>query len=246
MKHLFKLIVLLPLVFFTGCNEDAEIGNIIGTQITGNANDGDSTTPSDRYGPAGNDRDATDSKTMASSANAKFNELSGKAKAETLNPGGPTITDDEARGASFNKVVSQFIVKKAGAFTFNITLNVKKVELVGKGKMNITVQANILNNDGTGYPNGGITNLSFEFKKNQQGTVDVVIAGDTSSPEHPQSNGDYNRSLRGPNSGISLNPGNYRLEFDLRIIATAPTAKDANNNTQLASVENVTAKIELR
>jgi hypothetical protein len=45
---------------------------------------------------------------------------------------------------------------------------------------------------------------------------------------------------------VNSNPGNYQLEFDLRIIATAPTAKDANNNTQRASVEDVIAKIKAR
>lgn len=233
-----------------GCpnkNANAEIvDTIIGTQITGRANDGDSATPSDRYGPGGADRDAEDSKTKASSVNPTFDTLKGRAVAETLNPGGATVVEDEARGASFNKVVSEFKVTNAGVFSFDIQLDVKKVKLIGEGKMNINVQANILKNDGTAFPNGSISTINFEFKKNQAGTVDIIIANDINNPDHPKANGDYKRTITGPNGGIQMPAGNYRIEFDLRIIATAPTAMGLNNQAHKAEVEEVTATIALR
>ena len=250
MKTTFKIIAIALLFLGKGCpdrNADAEIkNNIISTQITGSANDGDSTTPTDNYGPAGADKDAEDSKTKASSDNPTFNTLGAKAMAETLNPGGATIVEDEARGASFNKVVSQFTVTNAGAFSFDIQLDVKKVKLQGDGKMDITVQANILNNDGTAFPNGSISNTNFKFKKNQAGAMEVIIANDNNNPDQLRANGDYKRTLSGPNGGIQLPAGDYRIEFDLRVIATAPTAMGPNNQPHRAEVEGVKASIALR
>ena len=221
---------------------------LVSTQILGSANDGDSTTPVDSYGPGGTDMDAKDSITKASSVDPKDHTLGGRAEAETFNPGGQTVIEDEARATSFNKEISSLVVDKAGSFKFKITLEVKKIELVGDGKLDISVSANVLDKNGNTMPNAQITSSTFKAKKNANGSVDIVITQETnpSTTEHPQGNGDFSKSLPKPDKGLQLAKGNYRIEFDLRIIATAPTTQGPNNLAHRASVESVTAKIELR
>ena len=61
----------ISFILISGCDEkkpSAQLtGTVVSTQLTGNADDGDSTTPPDSYGPTGADRDAEDSKTKSSS-----------------------------------------------------------------------------------------------------------------------------------------------------------------------------------
>ena len=238
-------------MLFCSCNggKDAEIvNNITSTQFTGNAND-ENSAPQGRqtYGPNDGKTKAEDNLTKASYVSHKYNELAGKTEAECDNPGANTITGDKARAASFNKVVTQFKVNKAGNFTFDIELDVDQVKIRHGEKVTVTVQASILNAYGTAYPNGGIANTSFDFQKNQTGNLEVIIGGDTANPDQPQANGDYNRTLSGPNRGVRFNQaGNYLLEFDLRIIATALVQRGADGKTHRAEVKNVKAKITLR
>lgn len=250
MKTAFLITAFSLFVFANGCDDssktDAEIvDNILSTQLTGSADDGDTTTPSDSYGPAGNDMDAEDSKTKASSTAPAYNIVTGKVTAETLNPGGQTIIEDEARASSFNKVVSPLKVNKAGSFTFDIDLDVRDITLVGEGKVTITVQASVLNNNGVAVQNGGIANVTFEARNNQAGTAEIIIANDSANPDSLQNN-DYTKTLSGPNGGVQLGKGDFRLELDLRIIATAPTAQGPNTNAHSAKTGEVKAEIKLR
>ncbi|MEJ2595225.1 MAG: hypothetical protein P8100_08915 [bacterium] len=221
-------------------------GTVVSTQLIGNADDGDSTTPPDRYGPTGNDRNAEDSKTKSSSSNPTFNKLGGHAEAETLNPGPNTITSDEARAASFNKVVSALKVKIAGKLKFQIDLDVRHPEIHGTAKLNITLKAGLLKNDGTDVPQGGIINKSFRVELNQSGSTIIVIDGDANQAEQPDSNGNYQKVMTVPVGGVQLQAGDYRLEFDLRVIATASTAENTETQANRASVDSVSAKISLR
>ncbi len=239
----------ISFILISGCDEkkpSAQLtGTVVSTQLTGNADDGDSTTPPDRYGPAGNDRDAEDSKTKSSSGNPTFNKISGSAEAETLDPGSNTITSDEARAASFNKVVSALKVKIAGSFKFKIDLDVQHPEINGIAKLNITVQANVLKNDGTDFPQGGIINKTFEVELNPSGSLDILVDNDQNQVEQPDANGNYQKVLTGPTGGIQLQAGDYRIEFDVRIVATASTAENIDNQASRASVDRVSAKISL-
>ena len=252
--YLMTILAFFVVIFFCSCDgnkapKDAEIiNNISSTQFTGNATD-ENSAPQGRqtYGPADGKTKAEDNKTKASYVGHKFNELAGKAEAECDKPGANTITGDEARAFSSNKVVSQFKVNKDGNFTFDITLDVDEVKIRHDGKVNITVQANILNANGTDYKDGGIANIPFEFQKNQNGNLEVIIFGDTANPDQPQANGDYNRTLSGPNGGVQFNQaGNYLLEFSLRILATAPVQTGNDGTPYRAEVKNVKATITIR
>jgi predicted nucleic acid-binding Zn-ribbon protein len=245
MRRILKLAVISFIVLnVTGC--DAEIvDNIISTQILGSADDGDSENPRDDYrGPA--DLDAEDRLTKASSVQPKFNEVAGSAEAEPRDPAANTVVGDEAVAKSFNKVVSELRVRKNGNYTFNIDLDVNNVQLRHDGTVTIQVAAAVLNSQGVSVPNGGITNITFEFKRNAAGATDVIIAGDTANPDSTQANGDYNKTLSGPSGGINLQPGIYRLEFDLRITARAPVQIGNDGQRHRASVESAKATISLR
>lgn len=220
---------------------------LVSTQILGSANDGDPTTAKDSYKTGDTPMAAKDSKTKASSIAPKDHTLGGRAEAETLNPSGQTADEDEARSTSFNKEISSLVVEKAGTFTFKITLNVKKIELVGDGKLDISVSANVLDKNGNTMPNAQITSTTFKSKKNANGTVDIDIKQETNPTitEHPLADSSFSKALKKPDNGLQLSKGNYRIEFDLRIIATASTTQGPNNLAHRASVESVTAKIEL-
>ena len=118
----------------------------------------------------------------------------------------------------------------------------------GDGKLNITIKANILNKDGTAFPQGGITDARYGFSKNATtGKVDINMNGNDLANEHPDANGDYSKQLpAGIMNAIRLPKREYKIEFDLRILATAPTAQGQNNQAHRAEVEKVKATIELK
>jgi len=246
-------LLLMGLLGNNGCGDgngdngpDAEIvNNIISTQILGQADDADSTTPADRYtGPA--ELSAMDQRTNSSSVQPLFNEVAGKAEAESLDPSANTVTGDEAVATSFNKVVSEFRVDNNGRFTFDIALDVDQVALRHDGIVSIQVAAALLDNQGAAVPNGGIANITFRFQQNEGDSIDVVIADDEDNPDNTQANGDYNRTLSGPSSGVNLQAGSYRLELDLRITARAPVQVGDDGQRHRAAVEAAKATITLR
>lgn len=239
-----SLVLGVVLAGLVGCNGTI-VDNIISTQILGDADDADSTNPSQRYrGPA--DFDADDQRTKASSVQPKFNEVAGKAEAESLDPSANTVTGDEAVANSFNKVVSEFRVNINGNFTFDIVLDVDQVLLRHDGTVTIQVAAAILDKQGVAVQNGGIANVTLEFRRNARGTIDVIIAGDTTNPDSAQPNGDYNRTLSGPSGGIRLQAGTYRLELDLRIKARAPVQVGSDGQRHRAAVSAAKTTISLR
>ncbi len=243
-KRLLALALGVVLTGLLGCNGRI-VDNIISTQIVGDADDADSTTPPQRYmGPA--DLDAEDQRTKASSVQPKFNEVAGAAEAESLDPSANTVTGDVAVANSFNKVVSEFRVNNNGNFTFDIALDVDQVQLRHDGTVTIQVAAAILDSQGVTVPNGGITNIAFEFRRNASGGTDVIIAGDTANPDSTQPSGDYNRTLSGPSGGINLQAGSYRLELDLRITARAPVQVGDDGQRHRAAVRAAKATIKLR
>jgi len=253
-KRWLILILGVVLIGFARCGgedgkddgADAEIvDEIISTQITGQADDADSTTPADRYTGPG-DLDAEDQRTKSSSVQPTFEEVAGKAEAESLDPSANTVTGDEAVATSFNKVVSRLRVARNGSFTFDIELGVDGVELRHDGTVMIQVAAAILDDQGVSVPAGGIANITFEFRKNEGDSTDVIIAGDEDNPENPDADGDYTRTLSGPSGGVTLPPGNYRLEFDLRITARAPVLVGDDGQRHRAAVEAAKATIELQ
>jgi hypothetical protein len=240
------LFVVVMAFALAGCEGDATIvENIISTQILGDADDADSTTPADRYKGLA-DLDAEDQRTRALSVEPKFNEVSGKAEAESLDPAANTVTGDEALANSFNKVVSELQVSKKGTFTFDITFDVDRVEIRHNGTVAIQVAAAILNNQGIAVPNGGIANIDFEFRQNADGDVEVILNGDMDNPDSVPSNGNYNRKLSGPGGGVKLVAGNYRLELDLRIRARAPVLIGEDGQRHRAAVKEAKATIALR
>jgi hypothetical protein len=221
------------------------VNRILATQLVGSADDGDSETAPDRYNGAA-DLDATDRRTKASSVAARFDRVSGKAEAEAFDPASNTLTSDVAIATSNNKVVSSLTVNGGGPFTFHIELDVDRVVVRNGATVEIQVVAAILDSQGSTVPGGGITNTSFLFRPNGAGGTEVIIQDDGENPDATEGNGDYDRTLSGPNGGIALRPGAYRLELDLRIRAIAPIQTGPDGRRDRAAVEAASATIRLR
>jgi hypothetical protein len=220
------------------------LNQILRTQLVGSADDGDSANQPDRYNGPG-DLDATDQRTRSSSVAPAFNRVSGAAEAESFDPASQTLTDDAAVATSNNKVVSRLRVTRAIPLTFDIDLDVDRVEVRNGGTVEIQVVAAILDAQGNAVPGGGITNINFRFQPNAAGGIDVIVQDDA-DPENTEPNGDYDRTLSGPNGGIALQPGNYQIELDLRIRATAPIQTGPDGRRDRAAVESAKATIRLR
>ena len=220
-------------------------GQIVRTQLVGSADDGDSETPADRYtGPR--DLAAADRRTQATSVAPLSNRVAGAAAAEAFDPASPTLTNDAAIASSNNKVVSPLTVNGGGPFTFDIDLDVDRVDVRNGATVEIQVVAAILDNQGNAVPGGGITNTSFLFRPDGAGGTEVIIQDDGENPDVTQRNGDYDRTLSGPNGGIALQPGVYRLELDLRIRAIAPIQTGPDGRRDRAAVDAASARIRLR
>ena len=245
----FCLVIVLGLGIISACDDDKPAPNavitttIVSTQVFGNADDGDSSNPADQYTGANS---ATDQRTKSSSGTWTATSVSGKAEAESFDPGANTVVSDVAIAKSFNKVVTQLQVTKRDSFTFDIDLDINKVKLRHDGKVKIDVKAAILDDQGVSVTNGGIANIDFEFNKDGNNPTQVIIAGDATSPEAAEANGDFNKTLSGPNRGVDLPIGTYRIEMDLRIIATAPVQIGADNLRHRAEVGSSSITIKLR
>lgn len=257
MKHVSKLreagrgygvLVLVLLLILCGCEKAEIVDRIIATDISGSADDGDSNNPREEYRGPG-DLDAADNETRSSSDAARFNELAGRARALPTDPASPTLTDDAARAASYNKVVTELVVERGGRFTFNVTHTIEDIVLVHGGTLTVGIRANILDAQGNTLPperNAAIASLDFEIQNTGAAKYVVTINGDTNNPDSTTADGKYNRTASGPNRGADLAAGTYRIEFELRIRATAPIQVGPDGRKHEAAVRNVTAKIELR
>ena len=92
---------------------------------------------------------------------------------------------------------------------------------------------------------GGIADQSFEVGLDANGVPSVGIAGDP-APDSLDADGGYARQLSGPNGGVQLPAGQYQLELDLRIIATAPVVLGADGRAHRGAVSSATATISVR
>jgi hypothetical protein len=248
MKFLAVLTSLLILLLaLAGCDDAQLTGKIISTDINGFADDGDSGNPREDYRGPG-DMDAVDVETRSSSDQATFNTLGGRAKALPTDPASNTLTSDVAQAASYNKVVTELVVKKAGRFTFDIKQTIEDIELVHDGRLAIGIRANILDAQGQTLPNGagGIASLDYEMKSTGQAKYVVEINGDTNNPDSTSADKKYNKTASGPSGGAQLAAGNYQIEFELRIRATAPIQVGPDGRKHEARVGKATVKIELR
>jgi hypothetical protein len=233
-------------ILLTACGPDAELRDeIVSTQITGSANDGDSATPPKQYpAPA---LEADDGDTHASSEAAQFNRVAGMVDAMATDPAAPTLTEDEAVATSFNKVISRLVVARDGRFTFDIELDISGVEIRHDATLAVTIRAAVLNNNGQTIPNAGITSMDLDISGGAAGAPpQVVINADAANPEAVDNNGNYRRTLSGPNQGVQLAAGTYQLELDLRLRANAPIRMEADGTKPRARVNSASATIRLR
>jgi hypothetical protein len=221
----------------------ATINNtIISTQLTGNADDGDPANPPQQYLAPGS-MQAKDGATNSASNAAQFNKVGGNAHAIP----GPNVGQGEAVASSMNKVVTQFVVNRQGAFTFDLNLDVKGVKIAGKGRVAISVRAVVLDANGNvildaqgnQIPNQSIAFLDIEVEPDGAGGLRAIIGGDRANPDPLAAGGNYQRRISGPNGGVNLPPGNYRIEMDLRLRCRAPA-------DSRAEIDGATLDIALR
>lgn len=222
-----------------GC-DDAKIENkIVSQQTSGSADDGnDNNDPANgkTYPPG---LQAKDNTTTASSDQPAFDKVGGAVDATPSKP--PAVTKDSAVAKSFSLVKTSFVVSKAGAFTFDVNLEVVKPALTKNAALSVQVRANVLDAQGATIPNAQITDTTFKFDLDANGKPQVTPEG-TPPPEPLDANGNYARRLSGPNKGVQLQPGNYQIELELRLFASAGTAPGGD----FARVDHATASIKLR
>lgn len=248
------VLLLLAVALLVGCPApppDAQITTAKETRTNGDANDADDTTPDpQQWGPVAGAGQATDGPTRAAADAPTATTLGGSAHAKV--GGKPDKKNDSAVGRSFSRVVTNLVVNKQGAFVFDIGVNVKGLKTTGHGFVEITVLMNVLKGNGdvitdpaTGgvRPDTAVANVNFKGTSGAGGAPgSMVINGDATNPDPLQANGDYTRTLTGPNGGTKLAPGNYLIELELRIVATAPKA-DTPPST--ADVDAVTLSLKL-
>jgi len=256
MKSLQKisgLVLLMFLFCFAGCDDKTiELTNdIVSTQITGNANDGDSAIPPASYAPNSPTKEAIDGETTARGLSHTYNQLSGSALAKNGNPDAATVTDDEAVANSFNKVVSVLKVHNAGAYRFKSNLSFQDLVLHGGGQLTISVTASLLDSNGAAVPNGQLLNVRYAASLDASGKMKLSIE-QTAGQQNAQSidvadSGNYTDAERyGPSAnGIQIAQGDYRVEFDVRIQAKAPVEKAPDGQPAKASVDSVTVSIDV-
>jgi len=254
MSKFLKIPALGVLMFFLcspGCDDKPiELTNdIVSTQILGNANDGDSSSPPANYVPNSDSKQAIDGETTAHGLSHSYNQLSGSASAKNGNPGAATVNEDEAVTNSFNKVVSVLKVHRAGAYRFKSNLSFQNLNLNGRGTVIISVVANLLDSNGVSVANGQLLNIRYEASLDAAGKMKLSIE-QTAQQQNAQlvdiaTSGNYTDAERyGPSANdLQIPVGEYRVEFDLRIQAKAPVENAADGRPASASVDSVSVSI---
>lgn len=234
------LVLLVAFGLLTACEKKGEIKNqIVGQPIaTGSADDGNDTNDPANGKTYPPNRQAKDNLTEAASDQPAAKMVGGSVKAIPAPPQG--ATKDVARATSFNGVKSVFVVNKADAFTFKIDLKLTKPVVTKNASLSVQVRANVLDSNGATIANAQITDITYDVTADANGKTQVSPAG--TSPEQLDAAGNYERSLTGPNQGIQLQPGNYQIELEIRLIATASTAPGGDS----AQIEKATASIQVR
>lgn len=232
--------MLIAFGLLTACEKKGEIKNqIVGQPIAnGSADDGNDTNDpaTGKTYPPG--RQAKDNSTEAASDQPAARVVGGSVKAIPAAPQG--ATKDAARATSFNQVKTVFAVNKADAFTFKIDLKLTKPVVTKNASLSVQVRANVLDSNGATIPNAQITDITYDLRADANGNTQVSPGG--TSPEQLDAAGNYERSLAGPNRGIQLQPANYQIELEIRLIASASTSP----GTDRAQIDHATASIQLR
>lgn len=235
MKHFFAFVGVLLLA---ACTPNATIQTTIVTSFASGIADQAAGTRQDY--PGKQPLSAVDGKTDASSKKPKYNELSGNA--HVVSAAVPVKNVDQAEALSNNNVQTKFTVTKADDFTFSIDLDVQNPNVTGKGVIDIRVSAYIVDskgqamNDAKGKP-ATIFDGTFQPKLDAQGKI---VVGDPSGAADPlDANKAYKCTLKGPNGGVALTPGEYQLKLELRIDGRAPPGQGT------AGVDQATVTINL-
>lgn len=242
---LFLLILLI-----SGCAGEASIGVKVGETLSGSAYDA-VTSNTETYNGVGTSADGL---SEAQSYAASAGELAGRVHAECTDPTSNQLDGDQALARSNNQVRSRFTIAKKGDLTFRINLKVEGEQITHGDSISITVLANILSSNGAGIQQGGITRSSFTIKPQPTGSDSVFIRryhyqGNRSVEESKaiDSNGSFDYSFdAGVDEHPALPPGNYQLEFALRVYAYAAVQVGADGKTYLAKVDKVTGTITMK
>ena len=237
-SRLRLILVLLAFGLLSACNNGQIQNQIVGQSQSGSADDGnDNNDPANgkTYPP---NLQAKDNTTEAASDAPAATTVGGSVKAIPAPPQG--ATKDVARATSFNQVKSLFVVTKADAFTFNVEVSITKPSVTKNASLTVQVRANVLDANGVTLANAQITDITFAFSQDANGKTQVTPAN--TQPQALDANGNYQRKISGPNRGIQLQPGNYQIELEIRLIASASTSPGNDR----AQVDHATASIQLR
>jgi hypothetical protein len=213
---------------------NATLGNVVDFTLTGRADDGDPATApapgsytSTKANPGPNR--ATDGRSQAESDHALFDRLGGLVFAV---PGAPGMA---ASALSSSHVVTDFSITVQGAYTFTLSLVAQGITTSGQGALEITQRANILDGQGAVILSNS-ANPALGIRPDT-----VLIDAPTDYKGH-RTNENVSSTSTVPPNGVTLPPGNYRLELDLILTASAPKS---DGPISIAEVRRATFSIKL-
>jgi hypothetical protein len=94
--------------------------------------------------------------------------------------------------------------------------------------------------NGQPLPNTGLVSMDIDIAPDANGKLQAVINGDVANPDPVGASNTYQRKISGPNGGVQLPAGSYRIELELRIFTSAQVT------TARAGVDKATLSIALR
>lgn len=197
---------------------------------------------------------ATDGLSEAASFATTYNEISGKVKAECTDLTSNELQGDQAYATSNNGLRTKFQITKQGNLTFSIQIDVEGEEINHGDSITVSVKSNILSKEGFGIQQGAITDSKLIVRPFPNGNDSSFVMGWSNSANRwvvnerkkVESNGNVSHTITQSVAGHkNLSPGDYLLEFTLRISAYAALQND-NTDRFLAKVNKVKATISLK
>lgn len=225
--RIFNLIIAIAIaLLLAGCRHAPAAQftqTVIWKQADGRADNAENPPLPPHRDYSGDGSRADDGQTFSGSHVIKWNKLGGYVHAI---PGdAPNEQEDAATATSNNKARTEFVVNRAGNFTFDAKLELDGIEIIRDARVsaNMTVIVQdargrpITDAAGNPVPNRGFAG-TYSFSNDSSGNLQVTPSGGNLSGDEF----DDTKSTGG--NGVALGPGTYWIQMEMNASALANTS----------------------
>jgi len=210
---------------------------IIWKQADGKADDAETPPPERTYNADG--ARAVDNQSMAGSHVIKWDAVGGYVHAV---PGdNPNENEDAAMAISRSKVQTELVVSRAGNFTFEATVMLDGLEIIGAASVDVSHMVVVQNSRGVPIPNGSVQEA---YRTTNDANGDLQVTTPAGSATGGTLTGDQYADAA--TVGVALTPGRYWIQMELNLTATASTSFPAPAPKPEGHLDTATLTLSVR